>query len=109
MTDSGSISQPDDSVKAPAHQINPWFSTKKKRLISTRIVYVERANTIKVAKREATWPMRKNHKPLKIKAKKKNKANGKESLNSMEGKDQLMEQPPVPVTLEEYMSENGLE
>lgn len=63
----------------------------------------EPTNTVKVAEQKATRAARKEHKLLKIEAKKKNMVKHKKTAKATKGKDQLVQQPPVPVTLEEYV------
>lgn len=47
----------------------------------------------------------KERKRIKIEAQRKSNAEGKKAAQATHGKDQLVQQPPVLVILEEYMSE----
>lgn len=61
---------------------------------------LSRANAVKVAKQNTIRAARKESKLMKLETMKKSKAEKKKAAKTNEGKDQLGQQPPLPVTLE---------
>lgn len=100
LIDSRSISLPEDSIKAPVNQVwgGDWTVFERKGAKKRHehvIVAIEIRKAIRAAGKE--------RKLLKIEAKKNIRAAWKRFSKKQTNQEQLVQQSPVPLTLEEYI------